>query len=433
MTVTCEYCNACFHKSSVINSRHKAVCEGWKQRAQTLPSCLCGYPSTSQRHMKEHRLSCDMWQTRNRGEVQQARVAHTLQAKYGESVTTPLQIPGVKERLRQTMFARYGVEYCQQSEVIRAKVRATNLQKYGVECNLQDPTSLKRVRKLNVERYDGPAPMCSPEIREKVKQTNLKRWGVEWTTQNVEVRKKQQDTHFSRYGGHYMSTPEGKEAAKEGMILRYGVDHSTKIKGYREQVEATCLQKYGVHHFLASPEVKEKRRLTWQFRYGVDHPLQNPEIYSRLVQTVRERYGVDCVFQNAVIKKTCFEKSLETRRLPGPNNFERSFWDSHPDLVYTGDGTYWRRLPLLGKHKNPDFIVPGLNLRAPLEGAFKVIELFGDYWHSEKFTGKNPTEHAAETVAAYQEIGLECLIVWESELKANPSAQVERVMVFRAA
>lgn len=39
------------------------------------------------------------------------------------------------------------------------------------------------------------------------------------------------------------------------------------------------------------------------------------------------------------------------------------------------------------------------------------------FWHSERFTGLSPAEHERLLVDAYREVGIECLVVWESELK----------------
>jgi G:T-mismatch repair DNA endonuclease (very short patch repair protein) len=48
-----------------------------------------------------------------------------------------------------------------------------------------------------------------------------------------------------------------------------------------------------------------------------------------------------------------------------------------------------------------------------------VVEIFGDFWHSRLFTGKAPFDHECELVAAYAEIGISCLVLWESEFKMD--------------
>ncbi len=105
--------------------------------------------------------------------------------------------------------------------------------------------------------------------------------------------------------------------------------------------------------------------------------------------------------------------------MPGPNLLDQAFNREFPQLFYTGNGIYWRRLDRLEKFKNPDFIVPGLVPEHPKREVKKAVEIFGDYWHSEKFTELLPKEHEKEIVEAYAEIGIECLIIWEHEFHEN--------------
>lgn len=65
-----------------------------------------------------------------------------------------------------------------------------------------------------------------------------------------------------------------------------------------------------------------------------------------------------------------------------------------------------------------------------MKAVTKVVEAFGDYWHSRIITGKAPFDHESEPVAAYANVGLDCLVVWESEVKGNPDGIRERLRVF---
>ena len=59
--------------------------------------------------------------------------------------------------------------------------------------------------------------------------------------------------------------------------------------------------------------------------------------------------------------------------------------------------------------KNPDFI--------NVNGRKAVVEVFGDYWHSEEVIGIPTEQHVAERVAHFAKFGFACLIFWERELK----------------
>lgn len=72
---------------------------------------------------------------------------------------------------------------------------------------------------------------------------------------------------------------------------------------------------------------------------------------------------------------------------------------------YVGDGKFWI------EGRNPDFI--------NVNGQKKIIELFGDYWHSEKhLKRKNKLERSeTNTLKHYKKYGYSTLIIWERELK----------------
>jgi hypothetical protein len=506
MPVTCPYCKAHFPKSDVINSRHKDICDGWKAEGSSkkpLP-CLCGQESTSLTQMKRHRSECPVWKNRDRGEVQMARLADTLQANHGLGVTHPNDVPGVEAKRKATLLSKYGAEnvFCRESSIfdkvqasiegkrpilrgsdnpfawteVQEKIRRANLERYGAENPQQVPKIRERTRSTNLERYGGELlaspilreksestnlirygfenPACSPEITERARQTNLARWGVEWTSQHPDVQARQAKTHLETYGSYYFVSEEGIKVIKETLRQRYGVGHPSQIEDFWDRTVATFVRRYGATHPLLLAEFLEKRRSTCQEKYGVDSPLQSPEVYSKLVATVQAQYGVDCVFQaKSVMTEEVKEKARQTNianygfphpmmnreyakaqlekiHRPGPNLPERLLQAMAPELLYTGAGDFWKWLPLLGHHKNPDFILPGPDPENPKKDVVKVVELFGDFWHSRMFTGKANFEHESELILAFKEIGIECLVVWESEVKHSLCETRDRVLSF---
>lgn len=80
----------------------------------------------------------------------------------------------------------------------------------------------------------------------------------------------------------------------------------------------------------------------------------------------------------------------------------RSF---HLPLEYVGDQSFY-----IGT-KNPDFI--------DTLGLKKAVEVFGDYWHSE---GRQEGEE--ERKAQLAEYGWDCLVIWEHELREQPTKDI---------
>jgi len=72
---------------------------------------------------------------------------------------------------------------------------------------------------------------------------------------------------------------------------------------------------------------------------------------------------------------------------------------------YVGDGVV-----VIGG-MNPDFI--------NINGQKKIIELFGHYWHTGVKVPFNRTEEGR--ISSYKKFGFDCLVIWDYQLKRNPS------------
>ena len=398
------------------------MCEGWPKLDKPEP-CLCGHESTSLTQMKRHRKKCAVWQTRDAEGVKRSRMRATSLARYGvehpyqsdevrargaatnverygaanpfsreastfdkvqasldgkrpvlKGADNPFAREDVKAKVRDHWVATHGVTNPQQVAEIRSKTRATNVDRYGGEL-LGSPVLAAKARATNQDRYGDAFPQRTDAVKGKQRETNIERWGVPWTGMHPEVRARQLETHHAKYGSHWFASDEGKAKIREVMQERYGVDHPSHMEGWWERVVATNME-----------------------RHGVPYPV------------MRGR------FRN------------------GPNNLERKVSDLAPDgvLRFTGDGGYWRFLPLLGRHKNPDFVVvrPDCDPEHPFRESTKVVEVFGDFWHSKMFTGKAPFAHERELIEAYADVGLECLVIWESEVDDDPDGVRGRVASF---
>jgi len=73
------------------------------------------------------------------------------------------------------------------------------------------------------------------------------------------------------------------------------------------------------------------------------------------------------------------------------------------EYQYVGDGEV-----IIGR-RNPDFM--------NVNGQKKIIEMFGNYWHSRKFTGMSKKEHRQERQKHFAKYGYKTLVVWEHELQ----------------
>lgn len=111
--------------------------------------------------------------------------------------------PEVREKAKQTIISKYGVDNVQRLKEVREKAKQTKLERYGDE------------------NYNNT---------EKFKNTCREKYGCNVPAQNKEIREKQVKTSFERYGGYFN----------------------------KEQVSKTIQEKYGVEWFTQTDIIKEK-------------------------------------------------------------------------------------------------------------------------------------------------------------------------------
>jgi hypothetical protein len=301
----------------------------------------------------------------------------------------------VKETIRSRLRERYGVENPQQVPEVRERTRATMMGRYGGEL-LASPEIRAKAEATNLARYGAPFAGGTPVVQAKVITTNMTLYGVPHTCMDPDVRRKQLETMESHYGGHFFASEDGKKAVRAALKEKFGVEFPGAIEGHWEKAVGAFQERYGVSHPLQLAIFLDKQRATNILRYGTPFPgLRNQ----------------------------------------GPNGLERLVHSLAPtpdSLLFTGDGKFWRHLSKLGHYKNADFIVPGPDPAKPKKGVTRVVEAFGNFWHSRLFTGKAPFEHEQELIDAYRDIGIECLIVWESEVKEDPEGVRSRLASFLA-
>lgn len=402
MKYECQYCKKLFSRPP--QNRHFKQCESYRDShpEEFPPDCVCEHRSTSITQMKRHRAGCGVWKTRDIGAIAQERTRATFERKYGPGVTNAIHIESARIKKASTMTERYGAPnpFSRESSLF-GKVQA--------HWDGKDRTS--HLPKDN---------FAKPEIKEKIRQYWQKNHGVDNGTQVPEIRAKQLATTLSRYGGeHCLKVPEIRAKGVESIRARFGVDDAAQSPDVLEKIRQTNLSRYGVEWTTQDPETREKMSSSLVFLLSTPEGRQiyrdthNEEAYR---QTCLIRYGATHPMKN----RDYARNHLEHSRRAGPNSLERRFQELFPQFLFTGDGSYWRFLPLLNKNKNPDFLLPGPDPDNPFHDVGKVVEIFGMYWHSEAITGKSADQHEVETIEAWSEVGLKCLVFWESEFGDEP-------------
>ncbi len=86
------------------------------------------------------------------------------------------------------------------------------------------------------------------------------------------------------------------------------------------------------------------------------------------------------------------------------------------EYIYTGNGS------IVIANCIPDFV--------NVNGQKKVIEVFGNYWHSLGKVGRTRQEEECFRKQKYAKYGFECLILWEDEIRNDKSVIRHRISEF---
>ncbi len=102
----------------------------------------------------------------------------------------------VQDNVKTAVQSKYGVDYPLQKEYIRAKSISTMFDRYGVTNSRHIPGVSDKIRNTMIERYGVPAF----NNREQAAKTMIERYGVESALQNADIKEKMMATTEKHYG-----------------------------------------------------------------------------------------------------------------------------------------------------------------------------------------------------------------------------------------
>lgn len=103
---------------------------------------------------------------------------------------------------------------------------------------------------------------------------------------------------FLTYSKGYLETCGNKSCIdkkrtaelKKSSLLKYGVDHPTKVQSTKDKYKKTMIEKYGVSHNWKG-HLRESGKKTMIEKYGVQHALQNPMLKQKRNNTTISNHG----------------------------------------------------------------------------------------------------------------------------------------------
>ena len=203
------------------------------------------------------------------------RIKNTMFDKYG--VEYAAKSEHFRDKMKSTTLERYGVEHGTQSEEVKEKIRKTNLEKYGFEYGLQNEEVKEKRRLSNLEKYGFENPLQREEIKEKCKQTNLEKYGVEYPSQNTEIYEKMNKTSYyiKEYilpSGNVINIQGYEHFALDELLQKENINENDIITGCKNvptiwyNVESGKKHRHFVDIFIPSQNKCIEVKSTWTFK-----------------------------------------------------------------------------------------------------------------------------------------------------------------------
>ena len=188
LILTKDNLKAVLNTPYVKNSRVAAFCERCNKKFVTKPKTIAESGFLCK--------GCKIAFTKQNTDLETLKVQNK---KKSESMKKLFSEKGesIKEKRKQTMLERYGVEFIAQSEAGLEKIKNTKKQKYGDDYNKQ---ITDKTRKTTLEKYGKAFATQIDQFKEKSRQTCLEKYGTEYSFQSENNKSKSKKTLLEKYG-----------------------------------------------------------------------------------------------------------------------------------------------------------------------------------------------------------------------------------------
>jgi len=270
-----------------------------------------------------------------------------------------------REKAKQTMIDKYGVDHPMHSEEFKGKMDSTMQNKYGVKRfpQLKEAYKEKSIQ-TNREKFGADWKSQTEDWKSKTEDTLMKHYGVTNPFQSEELRKKGLANYKVKTGyDNPMQNPDVQNKMKQTNKDRYGVEHALQSPDIQARVKQTMIDRYDAPYVLQSPKLVEKIKETNIQKYGFPNAAQNPEIQSKIADTMTRKYGrphyrESLEFHKAIMIDPSKEKELEAF-LNNPEEFIKLHFKDKPTYKQVEEASgasastvYW----CLSKHNKLDMI-----------------------------------------------------------------------------
>ena len=143
-----------------------------------------------------------------------------------------------RQKHKNTIMKKYGVEFISQALEVKEKKKETCLQKYGVDNVLKNINIINKIKDTNNLNYFNKYNKIAPSLLSSEEKTQI---------------------ILDKYGTlNFRNSDYIKDKIKQTVMNKYGVDHISKCKDIQILKMKNCLNKYGVEHNAQRPDIADK-------------------------------------------------------------------------------------------------------------------------------------------------------------------------------
>jgi hypothetical protein len=256
-----------------------------------------------------------------------------------------------KNKLKETLSERYGVDHYSKTNEYVEKVKNTCLQKWGVDNFSKTDEYLKKSKRTYLSKWGVDNFTKTEEYLEKSKKTFLERWGVEYPTQSEDIRNRIRQTNQKKYGHSHIF------GSNEYRIDNFKISNHLNYISYEKGVnifKCDCEQN---HTFEISTDDYYGRIKSGNKLCTICYPISDSSSIKEkmLLDYIRDIYQVDIITNYR-------------------DKYEIDIYLPHLKLGFEFNGLYWHS----DKFKDKNYHLNKTNYFK--ERGIRIIHIWEDDW-----------------------------------------------------
>lgn len=328
-----------------------------------------------------------------------------------------LQSKEIFDKLKNTMKERHGVENAMHSEIFLKKQKETYDENFVQ--NIENGNILKQKRKETMKsRYGVEYYSQTDKFKEQIQNTCMTRYGVSHQMKLQSVKQKIENTNLIRFGfKNAFQNKDVQNKAYNTNLKLYGHKYVIASKSIRSKIEKTNIKQFGSKNIFSSTEFLEKFK-NFNFYRMYDKLLNSDRLQQKVkpLFEYEEYNGVDSKYKYKFECLQCnniFEDNLDDGRVPrciicypyinGTSKYETELYEYLLNIL--PENTIIKR--------NDRTVITPLELDIYIPEYKLAIEFNGLYWHTEE-RGKDKSYHINKTNLC-KERGIQLIHIFEDE------------------